>query len=187
MPKIFRGTTPPPMPSSPSNPSPQGGGSLGKPNGTPKPGEPVKKKYSLKSQYKKYQTREDPIGGTGTNVSGRLSDFKAKLRKRREKKSSVAGSGIFGSKGNMRLDILKERAGKAGAVTITDRHKLEQARAREELITRHFGDSQGKWINKKEYEQKISQLKKDAPWMKSYNARQQAEEDAKALEQLRGN
>jgi len=184
MPKIFRGTTPPPMP--PSKQPSKDGGPLGKPSVSAKPGEPIKKKYSTKEQYKRYQTREDPINGSGHDVTGRLSDFKAKLRKRKEKKSSASGGGVFGSKSHMRLDILKERATKVADVNIAGHHKLEQAKAREELIARHFGDAHGKWVNKKEYEQKISQLKKDAPWMKSYNARQQAEADARALEQLRG-
>lgn len=183
MPKIFRGTTPKPQHS--SKQSHKDGRPLSKPGKPTKPDEPVKRKYSTKSQYKSYQTREDPISGAGNNVSGRLSSFKAKLRRRKEKKSSVSGGGLFGSKPHMRLDILKERASGAGAVTFTGRHKLEQSKAREELITRHFGDSQGKWISKKEYEQKISQLRKNAPWMPSIQARQQAEADVRALEQLR--
>jgi len=148
--------------------------------------QPEKKVYSTKKQYKKYQTREDPVAG---GSSGRLGAFKDKLRQRREKKAGVGKSagkrGIFGGKSYRKLEALKGRAEEAKDVKIARRHQLEQMRARRQLVTKHFGEKSDKWVSKEEYDRKIVELKKKGPWMSAVNDRRQAKEDVKALEQLR--
>jgi len=169
MPKIFRGTTPQPMSPSSPNPSSQDGGSLGKPGGPTKPSEPVKKKYSTKSQYTKYQTRQDPTQGSSNNVSDRLSIFKAKHHKDNvqgkdavQEEKSVFKQGIAKHSLELEKKALREYSKVTGK-------SYRQVEANKKEVLKELGLKGQKWHRKDKIMRGIAGIKKRIPHMKSWD------------------
>lgn len=183
MPKIFRGTTPTPQSPSPSNPSSQNGGSLGKPSVPENTGEPARKKYSTKSQYTKYQTRQDPTQGASNNISERLGLFKAKHSKAQGKdiaqeEKSVFKQGVAKHSLELEKKALREYSKATGK-------SYRMVEANKKKILAELGLKGKKWYREKKMRYEIAAVKKRMPHMKFWE-REESKEISKAKERTFG-
>lgn len=116
-----------------------------------------------------------------SKIRENMDAFKAKIRTR--KAQEAAARGVFGKKFHLRLRELKGKSGES-SLKVPRVHKLLQEKAREKVIERHFGSKRERFISKDEYKQTVNKLKKDLPWIRSYNKKQQVRRDLDFLKKL---
>lgn len=90
--------------------------------------------------------------------------------------------GVFSRRPERRTKDIKYSIKKRSDIQIPGVHRLDQQKARKDVIDRNFPDK--KWIGRKAYDYKIKELENKIPDLK-YEAKKQAIRDKKVLEQFR--